>query len=96
MANSLLLSFTLRSRQLIEIPLHSKVNSRVDLKLLESFKVVKIFFTMSPYKNRSSINLTHSSGLNLWVCEPSVFTSSIEIHAYGGTNFVPVAVPDIC
>ena len=44
----------------------------------------------------SSMYLSHAKGFTVCVSRKSILTLSMKIHAYGGTNLVPTAVPEIC
>ena len=47
-------------------------------------------------KNVSSIYLNHNHGLTISESRKSLSILSINKHAYGGTNLVPVAILEIC
>ena len=42
-----------------------------------------------------SMYLRHTKGLTVCVSRKSIATLSMKIHAYGGANLVPMAVPEI-
>ena len=44
----------------------------------------------------SSMYLSHIKGFKVCVSRKTISTLSMKIHAYGGANLVPMAVPEIC
>ena len=43
----------------------------------------------------SSLYISHTKGFTPYVSRKSISTLSMKIHAYGGANLVPMAVPEI-
>ena len=59
-------------------------------------KSLKFLLTMCPDKKMQSIYLNYTKGGNSCVSRKAVSILSINRHAYGGANLVPILVPDIC
>ena len=59
-------------------------------------KALKFLLTMCPNRKISSVYLNHTKGCNSWVSRKAVSILSIDKHAYGEANLLPIAVPEIC
>ena len=75
----------------------SLVNFKNGWKLFKFSKNSSSFSSLSfQIKKMSSMYLSHTEGFTASVSIELFSTLSIKIHAYGGADLVPMAVPEIC
>ena len=87
----------LTSKKLTDDLDFSSVNFKLIWKLLRRFRSSSSWSSPSVrMKNMSSIYLNHNHGLTISESRNSFSILSINKHAYGGANLVPIAVPEIC
>ena len=76
---------------------YSYVNLRLGWNSIKQLR--KSWSFPSPWVHRkkmSSIYLSQTQRFKFYVVKKSVSNLSINMHTYGGANFVPMAVPEIC
>ena len=87
----------LTSKKLTDFLDFSLVNLKYGWKLLKFSKNSSSFSSLSfQIKKMSSIYLSHTKGFTFCVSRKLISTLSMKIHAYGGANLVPMAIPEIC